>query len=131
VRAIDKEVAEHHFSPRELLTLGSLPPEQWQAGFYRCWTSKEALLKGVGCGLHLALDAFDVEADPQRAPALLGWRPLADRVAGWRLIELRAAAGVMGTLAVRDRGSEFSPKFSPGFSPDFSLDRVRCFFFQP
>ncbi len=67
VRPIDSDVAEHHFSSAELMTLRSLPPELWQAGFYRCWTSKEALLKGEGLGLNLALDAFDVEVHPQSA----------------------------------------------------------------
>ncbi len=108
VRPIDRDVAEHHFSPRELLTLGSLPPEQWLEGFYRCWTSKEALLKGIGLGLGLPLDAFDVEVHPQRAPALLASRPPVEIAPGWLLVGLRAAAGTIGTLAVRDRTNNFT-----------------------
>jgi 4'-phosphopantetheinyl transferase len=102
IRPIDSEVAEHHFSPRELLTLGSLPPEQWLQGFYRCWTSKEALLKGEGLGLNLALDGFDVEVYPQRPPALIAVAPYTNISSDWLLAELTPAENVVGTLAIRD-----------------------------
>ena len=115
LRPVDRDVAEHHFSPDELLALNRLPPEQWQAGFFRCWTGKEALLKGEGCGLNLALDAFDVEVDPRRGPALLASR-MPDRMApGWLLEDLKPARDAVGTLAVRDATEQFT------------MDAVRCF----
>ena len=104
VRAIDRDVAEHHFSPRELLTLNSLPAEEWLRGFFRCWTSKEAVLKGEGVGLNLSLDSFDVEADPRRPAALLDFRGPASLATGWTLTELNPAPNVVGTLAARDEG---------------------------
>src|SRR5665213_1983035 len=69
VRPNDPEIAGDHFSARELSILQSRPPEQWLQGFYRCWTSKEALLKGEGLGMNLPLDGFDVEVHPLRPPA--------------------------------------------------------------
>lgn len=116
LRPIDKNVAEHHFSPDELRTLQSLPKEEWLAGFFRCWTSKEALLKGEGLGLNLPLNAFDVEAHPQRAPALLACRPPANIAADWKMIELKPSHQTPGTLAVRDEMGKFSAKAVQYFS---------------
>jgi 4'-phosphopantetheinyl transferase len=107
IRPIESEVAKHHFSPRELLTLGSLPPQQWLPGFYRCWTSKEALLKGEGLGLNLPLDGFDVEVHPQLPPALIAVAPHINISSGWPLAELAPAENFIGTLAIRDRAGTF------------------------
>jgi 4'-phosphopantetheinyl transferase len=115
VRPIDQDVAEHHFSPHELLTLRSLPAYDWLPGFFRCWTSKEALLKGEGLGLNLPLDAFDVEVHPQRAPALLASRLPARIATGWRLVPLNPAQHAVGTLAVLDATRKFT------------ADAVQCF----
>jgi 4'-phosphopantetheinyl transferase len=104
VRAVDRDVAEHHFSPRELLTLNCLPAEEWLRGFFRCWTSKEALLKGTGVGLNLSLDSFDVEADPRRPATLLDFRGPASLASGWTLIELQPAPNAVGALAARPEG---------------------------
>lgn len=116
IRAIGRDVAEGHFSARELLTLRNLTPESWQAGFYRCWTSKEALLKGEGLGLNMPLDAFDVEAHPERPPALLGSRPPASIAPHWRLIELKPARNALGTLALLDEAEEISDEAIEYFS---------------
>lgn len=102
IRNIDPDVAEHHFSSHELLTLRNLPPESWLAGFHRCWTSKEALLKGEGLGLNLPLDSFDVEVDPLRTPALLASRSLSSLPSKWTLFALRPTHDTIGTLAVRN-----------------------------
>jgi len=106
MRTMGPEVAERHFSALERQTLDGLPAEIWQRGFYRCWTSKEALLKGAGLGLNVALDAFDVESDPHRTPALLTSRTHVLTASNWSMIQLEPAIGVMGTLAVQgDRQS--------------------------
>lgn len=103
-RAIDLDVAEHHFSARELETLRSLPEASWLAGFFRCWTSKEALLKGEGMGLNLALDSFDVEADPLRPLGLLACRSLSRLSSDWKLFGLQPTPETAGALAVRYAG---------------------------
>lgn len=101
IRPIGQDVAEHHFSQRELATLGDLASKDWLRGFFRCWTSKEALLKGEGLGLHVPLDAFDVEAHPGRPAALLECREQALFAVGWKLSELTPAPNAVGALAVR------------------------------
>ncbi len=108
LRPIDQEIAEHHFSPAELAGLRGLPAGEWLAGFYRCWTSKEAILKGEGFGLNRPLDAFDVEVDPARPAALLDIRPTARLAHGWQLIDLRPGPEAVGTLAVREQAGALS-----------------------
>jgi 4'-phosphopantetheinyl transferase len=107
IRPVDADVATHHFSPRELLTLDHLPAPLWLAGFFRCWTSKEALLKGEGLGLNLALDGFDVEADPQLPPALVAVASHTNIPLHWTLVELKPADDFIGTLAVHDPAKTF------------------------
>ncbi|MHB8302232.1 MAG: 4'-phosphopantetheinyl transferase family protein [Acidobacteriaceae bacterium] len=100
-RPISPDVAERYFSLLERETLRALPADIWLPGFYRCWTGKEALLKGEGLGLNLPLDAFDVEADPRRSPALLASRHPALKPDDWQLLPLEPAPNIMGTLAIR------------------------------
>jgi 4'-phosphopantetheinyl transferase len=107
MRPIDAEIAEHHFSQQEFHALRNLPSEQWLRGFYRCWTSKEALLKGEGVGLNLPLDRFHVEVDPLRPPALIAVESRSYITPGWLLFELNPADDIAGILAVRDQTANF------------------------
>ncbi len=107
IRPVDADVAAHHFSPSELRTLDHLPAPQWLDGFFRCWTSKEALLKGVGLGLNRPLDSFDVEVSPQLPPALLAVAPQTNIPLAWTLVELKPADHFAGALAVHDPGKTF------------------------
>jgi 4'-phosphopantetheinyl transferase len=107
VQPIDPEIANDHFSPSELLTLNSLPADLWLAGFYRCWTSKEALLKGKGMGLNLPLNGFDVEVHPERPPALIAVAPQTNIPLDWALVELNPADDFVGTLAIHDPAKTF------------------------
>jgi 4'-phosphopantetheinyl transferase len=114
LRSIDSRVAEKYFSSQEQHALKMLPPESWLAGFYRCWTSKEALVKGEGLGLRLPLHSFDVEADPRRPAALLAVRPEARIDGGWQLVELRPASGTIGALAMQAGGASAVRSFTFG-----------------
>lgn len=107
IRPMDADVAAHHFSPRELLTLDHLSATLWLPGFFRCWTSKEALLKGEGLGLNVPLDGFDVEAHPQLTPALVAVAPDTSISHHWTLVELKPAHEFVGTLAIHDPAKTF------------------------
>ncbi|HET9088432.1 MAG TPA: 4'-phosphopantetheinyl transferase superfamily protein [Acidobacteriaceae bacterium] len=97
------KVAERYFSTLELHTLGTLPPELWLRGFYRCWTGKEALLKGEGRGLSGSLHSFDIQADPRQPAALLAVRAQSPVHIDWQLLAVQPTVGVAGTIAIRHR----------------------------
>jgi len=67
----DDLVAEQFFAPGERARLRRLPETERPAAFLRCWTRKEALLKALGGGLSLPLDAFEVSFGAGEQPALL------------------------------------------------------------
>jgi 4'-phosphopantetheinyl transferase len=97
VRPIEPEAAASHFSAAELSDLGTLHGDAWLAGFYRCWTRKEAILKAEGVGLSRALDSFDVELSPEKPPQLLGTREPFSHP--WTLHDLSPSLGTIGALA--------------------------------
>jgi 4'-phosphopantetheinyl transferase len=52
-------VARHFFSRSELRAYRALEPDAREAGFFTCWTRKEACLKALGGGLQSPLSKFD------------------------------------------------------------------------
>ncbi len=81
-------LARQNFSPAEQEALQQLPDELKCAGFFCCWSRKEAFIKAVGRGLSFPLKQFDVSLDPRGPAQLLALRELdfADR--DWVLHEL-------------------------------------------
>ena len=97
VRPIEPEAAAAHFSAAELSDLGTLHGDAWLAGFYRCWTRKEAILKAEGVGLHRALHSFDVGLLQDEPAELLATRECFSHP--WKLHHLSPALGTIGALA--------------------------------
>jgi 4'-phosphopantetheinyl transferase len=97
VRPIEPEAAAAHFSAAELSDLATLHGDAWLAGFYRCWTRKEAILKAEGVGLHRALDSFDVGLLRDEPAELLATRERFSHP--WKLHHLSPALGTIGALA--------------------------------
>jgi len=97
VRPIEPEAAAAHFSAAELSDLGTLHGDAWLAGFYRCWTRKEAILKAEGVGLSLALDSFDVSLLPDKPAEMLGTRRRFSH--HWTLHDVSPSPGAIGALA--------------------------------
>lgn len=60
ISPIEKNLVERFFSLAEQSALERIPEADWLRCFYRCWTRKEAFVKGMGKGLKLPLDKFDV-----------------------------------------------------------------------
>jgi len=66
-----REIAQRYFSSQEVSELDALTPQLYAAGFFQCWTRKEAYVKARGQGLQIPLDSFSVSLAPERPPELL------------------------------------------------------------
>jgi 4'-phosphopantetheinyl transferase len=82
------------FSPREQAEYHSLGPSDRREGFFRCWTGKEAFIKGLGKGLSQPLDSFDVSISPE-LPAQIS------RQRGWCLARFTPASGFIAAVVTR------------------------------
>ena len=102
LRPIGPEVAEAHFAEAEIAALRSLPPEEREAAFYRCWTRKEAFLKALGTGLSTDLSSFHVTLGPSDPPRLLSCA--GGDAADWRIFDIAPAPGIAGAVAIRNHG---------------------------
>ncbi len=100
-RVSDEGIAERFFSASEVAALGSLPAEQRQAAFFRCWTRKEAFLKATGKGLIFGLDQFSVSLLPDEPAALLAVPDGTEDPARWSFFHLAPGAGYQAALAAR------------------------------
>jgi 4'-phosphopantetheinyl transferase len=99
-----ESIARGYFCPEETRDLLSLPLQDREIAFFRCWTRKEAYIKGEGTGLSRPLDSFRVtlrNTDPVRLVRVDG---NADAARGWTLFELTPLAGYICALAYHDVG---------------------------
>lgn len=95
------EIATHYFSVREIESLRTFPASERAAGFYRCWTRKEAFVKALGDGLARPLDEFAVALHPD-TPASLAWlKDEPTEPAAWSLHHFEPAPGFVGAAALR------------------------------
>lgn len=62
-----QKISKRFFSLRETDELAKLHPAQQMAGFFACWTRKEAYIKATGEGLAAGLDKFSVGVNPSQA----------------------------------------------------------------
>ncbi|MBI2424325.1 MAG: 4'-phosphopantetheinyl transferase superfamily protein [Candidatus Hydrogenedentes bacterium] len=93
-----EKLAARFFSAHEQAALAKLPPGGFEAAFYRCWTSKEAYIKGLGLGLSYPLDCFSVAVETHHA-GLVEDRRHPEHPALWALHPLPAPADYAATLA--------------------------------
>jgi 4'-phosphopantetheinyl transferase len=89
-------VARSRFAPSESAAiLERSGPHRLQA-FYRCWTRKEAYLKGIGTGIGAGLDGVVVSVEER--PAILSGTEVG---ADWCVCDLELDEGFAGAVAVR------------------------------
>ena len=98
------DLARRFFSPTECASLSQLDPMDFDAGFYRCWTRKEAYIKGRGLGLSLPLDSFDVPVEAADDKDELSVAGDEGEAANWALRSLEVAHGYAAAVALRSRG---------------------------
>jgi 4'-phosphopantetheinyl transferase len=95
-----RAMAERFLSPRERSELFSLPLELQLPAFYRCWTRKEAYLKGCGSGFSQPPDSLDVSLLHDLPAAILAHRLDPAEAARWKLMDLKVPICFMAALAV-------------------------------
>ncbi|WP_129125515.1 4'-phosphopantetheinyl transferase family protein [Geomonas oryzae] len=95
-----RPMAERYFSLREKEELFGLEPGEQLEAFYRCWTRKEAYMKGTGSGFSQPSTGFDVSLLPGEPPALLGHRGDSGEVQRWSIIDLDSGPGYCASLAL-------------------------------
>lgn len=90
--------------PREQAELSELPATERPLAFARCWTRKEACLKGTGEGL----------AGGGMASLLVGTGPTPLAVQGWTVRDVAAPEGYAAAVSIADRApsSPTSPSAS-------------------
>jgi 4'-phosphopantetheinyl transferase len=115
------EIARSYFSREEINRLHSLPERLRRAGFFNCWTRKEAYIKARAMGMSLALDSFDVSLAPGEPAALLRTTPPGDREQ-WMLRDLEAGPGYAAALAARGSGwTVLAREWEPSLRAHFAL----------
>jgi len=97
------EIGEVSFSESELASLRNLPENLRTAGFYNCWTRKEAYVKARGEGLSFPLKQFDVSLTPGEPATLISVREPSSgvdvaEVDRWTLHDLPVGNGYAGAL---------------------------------
>lgn len=93
------EMASRFFSGTECAMLEALSEEQRAAGFFACWTRKEAYIKAKGLGLSLPLETFSVEADPALPAALIASDYAPEDAGHFRMWDLPVPAGYRAAVA--------------------------------
>jgi 4'-phosphopantetheinyl transferase len=87
------------FSQAEQETYLALPTNLREAGFFRGWTSKEAIIKARGLSIACLAD-FDVELHPERPAGLLAARHCELTGCTWRMTAWAPAPGYAATVAL-------------------------------
>jgi 4'-phosphopantetheinyl transferase len=91
-------IAEKFFAAEEQQLVERSGPGEQPEVFYRIWTLKEAIIKGIGCGLSLPLQDFAFTLDPL---ALKIAAHLDEDSASWQVHELTPTTDHRLALAVR------------------------------
>ncbi len=94
-----RRMAERFFFAAETEEMLSLPEEQQLAAFYRCWTRKEAYLKGLGTGLTRPANSFQVSLLPDQPPLLNDFQHPSTG-SNWVLADITVPEGYLAALAL-------------------------------
>jgi 4'-phosphopantetheinyl transferase len=100
------DLATEFFSAAELAALAALDGDERMLAFFRCWTRKEAYLKGTGSGLSRPLHEFDVSLDVGCTSALrrVAWD--SSEVGRWQLRDLEVPPGYAAAIAIKGGGAK-------------------------
>ena len=97
------QIIQSFFSPQENAAFLAMPPARRQEMFFKCWTRKEAYLKGTGEGLCGTLDRVEVLEDPTETGVVVSAVEKMSEKVEWQLQTLRPVEGYIGGLAVEGK----------------------------
>ena len=89
--------------PKRRPSCWSFPPAEKTAGFFNCWTRKEAYIKAMGGGLSIPLDSFRVTLRPGAAARMVSLDGSERRCARWTLHDFHPAPDYAGAIAYADQ----------------------------
>ncbi len=89
------------FSPAERAEFAAIPDDVKALAFFRGWTRKEAVLKGLGTGLAGLASHYETGFGMTELPAYFIPATPSPRVEHWQLWEAAPRAGFVATVAVR------------------------------
>lgn len=101
-----EDLARRYFSASEIRELAQLPPALKIAGFYHCWTRKEAFIKAIGRGLSYPLNRFSVSLTPGQPAAILSAEDEPEAVSAWTMVSLEVAPDYSAALVFKDKLSQ-------------------------
>jgi 4'-phosphopantetheinyl transferase len=102
--AADEAIAAHLFSSREQAELRALPAGRRAAGFFACWTRKEAYVKARGLGLSLHLADFDVPLEPEMPATRIALRNAPETGGDWWLRDVPLGTQYAAAIAAEGPG---------------------------
>ncbi len=105
-------IARNYFFGSELEAIRDTPGELRTQAFFRYWTAKEAVIKGVGLGLSLPLDRFHVQFLSGNTTARVETFDASRLAPDWFVRTLRCEPA--WSAAVAARGQDWIVKIEPG-----------------
>jgi 4'-phosphopantetheinyl transferase len=104
-QSVSADLVDYVMSDNETRIWRTLPQQRQNAAFFKCWTSKEAFVKGIGVGLSVPLQAIEVSVDPDQPAQLLAAPPQL-RPGDWQLRTLGFSESYTATLAVAAQSAQ-------------------------
>ena len=101
-----RQIVDRYFSSDERRFLHSFSPVDFERGFFYCWSSKEAFLKGLGKGLTYPLDKFSITFSKGESEGFLQVYEEPVNADCWKITRLSPAPGYSGALAIEEKGSK-------------------------
>lgn len=95
-----EDLIERFFSRQERDEFRLLASDTRLAGFFACWSRKEAYIKATGFGVSLGLDYFDVTVAADQPARILADRRAQDGESRWQLLDLDVGPEYAGALVV-------------------------------
>jgi 4'-phosphopantetheinyl transferase len=95
-----ERIARRFFAAAEVRVFCALPAATQLAGFFNCWTRKEAYIKATGDGLSMPLDSFEVSLLPGQPARFLHVDGDPAEALRWSLRELYPAADYAAAVCV-------------------------------